>query len=136
MEYTLDQAAALVAERRHWRRKPTADELERGWKAFIAECEHGYTMGIYEYDNDRFVRNMIQLVLEVEGLAASSEVEAYKGRIGALDAQFRSLLQPGVEIDDAGECWWERAVPKYGGAELADDFMRTYHVAIEVIPGV
>jgi hypothetical protein len=136
MEYTLDQAAVLVAKQRGWRSRLTPDQLEGGWRTFIRQCQQGYDMDIYEYGNDRHVRTMIQQVLTVDGLIASPQVEAYKSRIGVLDAQYRELLQPGIEVGDATRQWWERGVPKYAGAELADDFSRIYQVEIPVVPGV
>jgi hypothetical protein len=131
MSYTLEQATAKVAEDQGWQRRLSPQDLEEAWRNFVSECVRGYTMSIYEYENDRHVRTMIYDVMTDPDLRRDPPTEEFEERISQTDDRFRQLLQPGVLIGDASNHWWERGVPRYAGAELASDFQEIYGVNVE-----
>lgn len=132
MPYSLAETTARIASARGWRKLFTPEELVQGWNQFVEQCECGYPMSIYEYENDASVRQMIENVLVSEDLAADEAVLAFTRRVAEIDARFRGILQPGVEINEPDAPWWMGGAPRYAGAELAGDFRDTYGVVVEV----
>jgi hypothetical protein len=131
--HSLDAVAARVASDKGWRKTFTSNELIESWKKFVSQCSNGYPMSIYEYENDRSVRTMIQEVLKVPDLEYGPSVEEFKMLVAQSDLSFRELLQPGVTVGNTNAYWWERGVPKYAGAELASDFQEIFGLHVEVI---
>jgi hypothetical protein len=129
---TLDEAIAILSDERKWRKHFTHGELLAMWSRFVTECERGYSMSIYEYENDRNVRGMIGALLALPELAESSEVREFRQAVENEDARFRGLLQEEVVIGAPGAFWWERGVPRQAGAELAADFDELYGIAVTV----
>lgn len=118
-----------------WRRVDDLNVALAAWSDFVDQCAHGYTFSIEEYDDDRSVRDALQLAYDEEAkrLAGSAEV---RSRVDELDARFRTLLQPGVTIGPEGAPWWQTGVLKRAGAALVADVDSQYGIAMEnVLPG-
>lgn len=108
------------------------ESLVAAWRSFVEQCERGYSMNIYEYENDLSCRARIQETMEDPTLAASSDMKELVEEVAQVDDRFRRLLQTGVLIGDAGSPWWERGVPRLAGGELASDFRDIYGVDVEL----
>lgn len=132
MSYSFEQSIEKTARERQWRRKLSAEDLVGGWNSFIVQCEQGYPLGIYEFENDRYVRTMIHEVLSMADLIDDSALTEFSGKISDLDDKFRSLLQPGVLVGNDGDFWWNRGVPVRAGSELASDFNDIYGLVVAV----
>ena len=95
------------------------------WRDFVAGCEAGYGWNVYEYHNDLAVRDRLEAgVAELDADEAAS--------LAQVDARFRALLQPGVEVGPAEDPWWHRGVLRYAGAELAKELKEWFQVDVEV----
>lgn len=119
---------------RPWGRHFSPEELVAAWRSFVEQCERGYSMNIYEYENDLSCRAMIHETMEDPTLASSSDARAFKEEVAQVDDRFRRLLQPGVLIGDADSPWWKRGVPRSAGGELASDFRDIHGVDVELAP--
>ena len=135
MKKSFDVTVARIAEDNGWSRLRTAKDFADAWSSFVDQCSHGYDMNIYEYENDLSVRGLIDRLLNNEDLACFSEFANFGDRVAETDAEFRALLQEGVEIRDSGAPWWERGVPRIAGAELAEDLSQMFQVAVREVPG-
>jgi hypothetical protein len=133
MSSPLEKSIEKVASERKWRRKLSSEELVGGWNSFIVQCSKGYPLGIYEFENDRYVRTMIHEVLSAPDLVDDSALAEFSGKISDLDDKFRNLLQPGVLVGNDGDSWWNRGVPSLAGSELASDFNDIYGLAVDVV---
>ena len=110
---------------------PTA--VVGAWRDFVDECERGYAMSIYEYDNDLSDRLLIERLLHDEQLAAMPELDWVRAEVEELDRRFRELLLPVLLPHRSAERWWAAHPPRRGGAELAADIRSTYGIDIEVV---
>ena len=132
MSSSLEKLIEKVAGERQWRRKLSAGDLVSGWTVFVDQCAQGYPLGIYEFENDRYVRTMIHEVLSAADPVDDSTLAEFSGKVSDLDDKFRSLLQPGVLVGKDGDFWWNRGVPGRAGSELASDFNDIYGLAVAV----
>lgn len=99
-----------------------------GWSAFVTECEGGYVSTIYEFENDRAVRDVIGAVLDDPQLAREPELEYFRGVVRDLDQRFRAVCRTDVQIGKDGDPWWRRCVPANAAGDLADDLSRLYGI--------
>ena len=95
------------------------------WRDFVRECEAGYGWNVYEYHNDLSVRGRLQATLD-EG---DPELAA---QVAEIDARFRALLQPGVQVGPEEDPWWHRGVLRHAGPELASELKDWFQVDVEV----
>lgn len=95
------------------------------WREFVASCEAGYGWNVYEYHNDLAVRDRLQTTLEEMDAAEAAQV-------AEIDARFRALLQPGVQVGPEEDQWWHRGVLRYAGPELAAGLKDWFSVDVEV----
>jgi hypothetical protein len=128
-----DPVVAEVAAANGWCRFRTGDSFVQAWRSFIGVCARGYDMNIYEYENDLSIRSGIQLMLDDERVRNTIGFVDLSTRIAEIDAEFRELLQDGVEVGNSGDPWWKRGVLKEAGAELAADFMEMFGIYIQVV---
>lgn len=98
------------------------------WEAFVASCREGYGWPIEEYDNEIGVRDRIQELLD-----ASTLHPRLAGRIAALDADFRALLQPGPAIRPGFASWWRRGILASAGGPYVEDVHNQYGLLVRVM---
>jgi hypothetical protein len=133
MSQILSQIVSRLAHELKWNRLRTPDDLVGAWRQFVDECAAGYPLGIDEYENDLSVRSMIDKVLQADDLPADPSVDAFVDAVRKDDERFKRLLQTDVLIRSDGLPWWNRGVPRYAGAELADDFAGVHGAHIAVV---
>jgi hypothetical protein len=126
-----DALVASMGEALGWRRLRTAADYIHAWRSFVTECENGFSMSIYEFENDRSVRRAIEVLLNSEGAVGSIGFDSFRNDILIEDERYRALLQPDVHVLGADAPWWERGVPRYAGRELAADFADLHGVSVE-----
>jgi len=102
----------------------TFRDLLQKWAIFVREVERGYTLTIYDYENDLDVRSILERVLEVVSPAVAVRV---KSALAPLDARFESATTPlpqGVRrgLRVAPGDWWYFRQPTMLAGELADDW--------------
>lgn len=100
-------------------------ELLDEWREFVDGCEAGYPWNVYDYHNDLAVRDRLELSLEEMDAAG-------RARVAEVDARFRTLLQPGVQVGPEEDPWWHRGVLRYAGPELSAELNEWFHVDVEV----
>jgi hypothetical protein len=130
MARTFAEAVAGLIAAAGWQRLRDGDDLLAAWASFVNEVANGYDLDIYEYENDRSVRDMIERVLANEGLRDYPELADFARRVGEVDERFRSLMQDGVTVGEPETPWWARAVPRNAGPELSADFIEHYGIAV------
>jgi hypothetical protein len=62
------------------------------WGNFVRICTEGYNDYIEEYDNDLFIRRVIEEILLNEKLKRYSQFSYFVNRIEQIDAQFKKLF--------------------------------------------
>lgn len=100
------------------------------WRNFVSECKVGYTLGLFEYDHDLKVRDLLEGVLQnPNGLEDSEEFCGLMAEVRLVDEEFRNVLNLGLEVkpDDR---WWHRYLPVSGGEYLVEDALELYGVRI------
>ncbi len=102
------------------------------WDLVIRECEDGYSSSIYEYDNDIGVRDQIQRLLDAPEFQQYAELGEFRREVDNIDARFRAILRPVVEVKADSPYWWRRGVLASAGREYADDVEALYGVHIDV----
>ncbi|WP_420130518.1 hypothetical protein [Longimicrobium sp.] len=105
----------------HQRTEVLLDE----WRDFVRECEAGYGWNVYEYHNDLSVRDRLQTCIDEGDADLAAQVEE-------IDARFRALLQPGVQVGPEDGPWWHRGVLRYAGPDLATELKDWFQADVEV----
>lgn len=103
------------------------EDLVREWREFVDECATGYQWNLYDYHQDLAVRDRLEACLQAGCLP-----EAVMGEVAAIDARFREMLQPGVQVGPETDPWWHRGVPVYAGSELAEGIQEWFSAPVEV----
>jgi hypothetical protein len=135
MTQSLDALVEQVASREGWRRLRSAADMVAAWESFVAQCEKGYDMNIYEYENDRAVRGMIEKLFADVEIRGHPRFPELRDQVEARDARLRAIFEPGIAIGGEDRPWWERGVPRFAGPELASDFNQMFGVLIDTVGG-
>ena len=112
-----------------WRTICSPGALVEQWRNFVNDCTVGYVDNIYEYENDRSVRDVLARTLLDPSLNRFEAAHVHRAEIDSIDRVFRELCRTDVEMSDASRPWWHRCVPRTAGGELADDLARLYDIA-------
>ena len=97
------------------------------WRRVVDDCEQGYEYNVMEYHADLSVRDRIEACLRMPGRTDAD----FAARVAEVDARFRALLQPGVEVGPEDDPWWHRGVLRYAGYSLADGLREWFSVEVE-----
>ena len=106
-------------------------ELLRAWKNFIEFCESGYTMCIYEYEYDLFLREYIEIILLDNNLKKYPEHIEFAIKVARLDERFKKLLSKKYTRNDRST-WWEAGIPLFAEDELAKDLHQHYDIPYDL----
>ena len=106
---------------------PPAALLDQ-WRTFVEGCERGYEYNVLEYHTDLDARDRIQRCLDDPACGGAE----FAAAVEALDARFRALLQPGVQVGPEGDPWWHRGVPQYAGDSLSAGMSEWFGVEVQV----
>ncbi len=105
-------------------------QLLTSWQQFVDAALRGYQPGWYDFDNERRIRGIIQVVLDDRDVRAFPEANAWAGAVEDTDKRYRAILIP-MTNHPSGLPWWLAGVPRYAGPELASDLHRMYHTELE-----
>lgn len=111
-----------------WRTVSTPTQLLEHWNAFVAACEEGYADTIYDYENERSVRDLLESALQDPVLKRYEETVALRDSVLEIDARFRAACRDDVELGGTDAPWWRRSVPKKAEGDFAEDLMRLYGI--------
>lgn len=79
--------------------------------------------------NDLAVRDLIELVLQDNSLAGSSEFESFTREVQETDRRFKGLLHDDAQRDAKGP-WWRRGILKSGGGGYRADIHERHGILI------
>ena len=114
-----------------WRTIPSPAQLLEQWEQFVEACEDGYDDNIYEFENDRTVRDLWGRILHSSSLREFREVGELRAAVAAIDERFRRACRDDVQLGKEGDPWWRRCVPRNAEGELADDLLDKYGIEPE-----
>jgi hypothetical protein len=135
MKRSFDALIEQVANREGWRRLRSAADMVAAWESFVAQCEKGYDMNIYEYENDRAVRGMLEKLFANTEIRGHPKFAELRDQVETIDARLKALFEPRIAIAGEDRPWWERGVPRFAGPELASDFNQMFGVLIDTVKG-
>ena len=104
-----------------WRTTPSPVELVDQYRSFVQMCADGYSQSIYEYRNDRSVRDLLDRILRDPALSQFDEMDAIRESVEATDREFLKGCRVGVSMAAASAPWWQRCVPQKALGEFAED---------------
>lgn len=97
--------------------KHSLRRLLGNWETFVRDVESGYSLTIYDYENDLSTRDLLEEVMT----AGSSIRRKLADLIGPLDERFKAAtIQNPARVIEAG-AWWQNRVPRNPAGELAED---------------
>lgn len=111
-----------------WRAVAGPSQLIERWDEFVARCEEGYDETIYEYENDRAVRDLLESVLTDPFLQQYKAIPVLRQSVDAADARFRATCRNDVQIGRTTDPWWRRCVPTKASGEFAEDLTRFHNI--------
>lgn len=111
-----------------WRTIPSPAQLVEQWEQFVEICEEGYDDNIYEFDNDRSVRDLLGRALHDSTLRRFPEHAELRAEVERIDERFRATCRTDVFLGREGDPWWRRGVPRNATGELADDLLDKYGI--------
>jgi hypothetical protein len=114
-----------------WRKVLGPSQLVGQWEGFVETCEEGYGDTIYEYENERSVRDFLESVLSDPVLGQFEAIVGLRESVGAVDARFRAACRGDVQIGRTSDAWWRRCVPEKVEGDFAEDLMSQYGIARE-----
>jgi hypothetical protein len=99
-------------------------DLASAWQRSILEIESGYRLGIYDYNNDLDLREILQRVTDGSSGETREKLEAF---LESSDASFSAatVFSPGPPFPGAlrmnPAAWWYKVLPKKLAGELKRD---------------
>jgi len=116
--------------RNGWPAETSPWAVAERWEQFVTTCEDCYRWGLYEFENDVRVRDLLERAFDDVRLAAFPQIAAMRRRVDEADQRFRELLQePSVAI--GGRLWWRVGLLGRGGEEYCDDVKRIHGISVE-----
>lgn len=111
-----------------WRTVVSPAQLLERWRGFVEACEEGYSSTIYEYENERAVRDLLEKALNDPILRKFPEIEGLRSSIEVTDERFRRACRDEVTVGDPNWPWWKRCVPRRAEGEFAADIRAQWEV--------
>lgn len=95
------------------------------WDSFVQDCESGYEMNLYEYDNDLSIRGLIQKILSESALKKYPLYFDFKTQIDVIDARLKAMFSTkNFRIEK--KTWWEQGVLENAGDAYKVDISSRY----------
>jgi hypothetical protein len=103
--------------------KQTLDSLVNSWSQFVSKVEMGYRLGIYDYTNDLFIRDFLQVILNKCPKNTYDRLfewtVRWDNRLILVTEQIEKPLLPPLGGEELG--WWWFRIPINPGNELKND---------------
>lgn len=103
-------------------------QLVAQWRDFVETCEEGYSSTIYDYENERAVRDLLDKALNDPILRRFPEIEDLRSSVEEIDERFRQACRQDLSVGDSGWPWWRRCIPRRAEGEFADDLRARWGV--------
>jgi hypothetical protein len=111
-----------------WRASRSPAQLVTQWADFVGACEAGYSSTIYEYENERSVRDLLDRALHDPILRKFPQLDELHREVERIDERFRRVCREDVTFRDADTPWWRRCVPRRAEGEFAEDLESMYGI--------
>lgn len=125
MKLTFTEAIQNILIAQGWTSKTTPSALLEMYKQFVEDCQSGYEMGIYEYDNDLSVRGVLEEIIQSNDLKQYENFEEFKRTVFQIDEEFRNLLSKDFKRQQK-KYWWERGILSRASGEYLTDIEEIY----------
>jgi hypothetical protein len=106
-----------------WRRPMSPSAMIEEWAEFVEHCESGYELSIFEFTNDRSIRDLLEKVLFHPPFWGLQQIESLRESVEAIDARFRVCSRKDVSFPGNDLRWWRRCVPLCAEGELQVDLV-------------
>ncbi|WP_095102124.1 hypothetical protein [Pseudomonas sp. Irchel 3A5] len=106
------------------------ESLVMKWEFFIEQCKDGYRWDYSEYRNEIRVRSLLQELKNCSNIYGAGELKGCFEYLAFLDEEFKSLMQPGVDVEE-GSSWWDRGVLKCAGEEYCYYMARAHQILVK-----
>ncbi len=104
-----------------WRTVMSPSELVEQWREFVDVCAEGFSSTIYDYRNERSVRDLLQKAFDDPVLRGYSELGSIREAVEEIDSRFAEECRAGVAMAREEAPWWHRCVPRKAAGDFADD---------------
>lgn len=104
-----------------WRTTPSPAQMVTQWDEFVEACETGYYSTIYDYENERSVRDLLDRALHDPILRKYPQTDELRQQVERIDQRFRQTCRDDVSFGGPDRPWWKRCVPRRAEGELAED---------------
>jgi hypothetical protein len=111
-----------------WRTLPSPSALVDQWRNFVETCAEGYASTIYEYENERSVRDLLETLIHDSTLRRYPELESLRDAVNEIDRRFRAECREDAAIGRADAPWWQRCVPRSVQGEFAEDLKSMFGI--------
>lgn len=111
-----------------WRTQPSPAELVSYWQDFVEVCVEGYSSTIYEFENERAVRDLLEEAFNDPNLRSFPELSSLRQSVYQIDEDFRRICRDDVAIGKDNAPWWRRCVPRRAQGDFADDLRSKYGI--------
>lgn len=111
-----------------WRTIPSPSLLLEQWHEFVEICNDGYSATIYEYENERSVRDLLEKLMQDPILQQFQEMEALRQQVGEIDWRFQEQSRDEVAMADNQAPWWHQCVPSRADGEFAEDLRSKFGI--------
>lgn len=100
--------------------------LLEGYEGLIESLSKEYDWNIEEFDNDIFIREVIEVILVSKSLKIYNEYDEFQNRIMELDQKLKEISYPYIRQHD--KKWWENIILKNGGPTYNEDVFMNYGI--------
>lgn len=111
-----------------WRTMPSPAEAVERWRSFVEACEEGFGGSIYELENERSIRRLLDRAFGDPVLQTHRELDEIRLIVDELDVRLRRATRDDVSIGADGDPWWARLVPRVTFGELETDLRSLYGI--------
>ncbi|MCL2467391.1 MAG: hypothetical protein FWF02_07360 [Micrococcales bacterium] len=102
------------------------------WIEFVDEVVSGYSWGLYEYENERNVRDALSPSLTDSRLLSFEVWREMVDSVIAADERLRAFISDGPVVEP-GKVWWRERLPPLACQEFAEDADRLYGVQLQIL---
>ncbi|WP_152364022.1 hypothetical protein [Microlunatus speluncae] len=99
------------------------------WRTFVREVGEGYADDLYEYWNELFVRDHLEVALGSDALDSWEAWRGLRTQIEAADDEFRGIIGEGPLVRP-DEPWWRARLPPRASEDFVEEAERMFKVKL------
>jgi hypothetical protein len=130
LEYSDLVAQAIV--RFGWRQLLSPAAMIDQWAGFVSECENGYSFSLFEFKNDRSIRDLVEFVMFFPLLWDCDQTMRFRESVEAVDRRYRACCRVDVTFPGSNQRWWQSCVP----CSVEGEFELDLRTEVKFIPVV